>query len=58
MAPLISIEYLVVHELAHIKHRDHSKAFWQFLKQMMPDFEEGQSWLKQNGMGPKSALLT
>lgn len=49
MAPLISIEYLVVHELAHIKHRDHSKAFWQFLKQMMPDFEEGQSWLKQNG---------
>ncbi len=49
MTPLLSIEYVVAHELAHIKHHNHSKAFWQFLEQMMPHYKQGQTWLKENG---------
>lgn len=49
MTPLLSIEYVVAHELAHTKHRNHSKAFWQFLSEIMPNYKEGQLWLKQNG---------
>lgn len=49
MTPLLSIEYVVAHELAHIKHRNHSKAFWGFVAQIMPNYEQGRAWLKQNG---------
>ena len=49
MTPLLSIEYVVAHELAHIKHRNHSKAFWDFVAQIMPNYEQGRAWLKQNG---------
>ncbi len=50
MTPLLSIEYVVAHELAHIKHRNHSKAFWGgFVAQIMPNYEPGRAWLKQNG---------
>ena len=49
MTPLLSIEYVVAHELAHIKHHNHSLSFWQFLEQMMPHYKQGQAWLKENG---------
>lgn len=49
MTPKTAIEYVVAHECAHLVHRNHSKAFWQFLKQMMPHYEEGRQWLKKNG---------
>ncbi len=34
------IDYVVVHELAHIKHHNHSKEFYSFLEQFMPDYKE------------------
>ncbi len=34
------IDYVVVHELAHIKHHNHSKAFYKFIEQFMPDYKE------------------
>ena len=40
---------VMAHELAHIKHRNHSKAFWGFVAQIMPNYEQGRAWLKQNG---------
>jgi len=49
MTPLLSIEYVVAHELAHIKHHNHSPSFWQFLGQIMPHYKPGQAWLKENG---------
>lgn len=49
MVPLDAFEYVVVHELAHTRHHNHSPAFWHFLAQMLPDFQGRRLWLKQNG---------
>jgi len=49
MLPLEAIEYVVVHELAHIRHHNHSAAFWNYLGQMLPDYQQRRQWLKQNG---------
>ena len=34
------IDYVVIHELAHIKHHNHSKAFYKFIEEFMPDYKE------------------
>lgn len=48
MAPLSVIDYVVVHELAHLEHRNHSRAFWNTVKVMYPDYEKAKNWLRQN----------
>ncbi|HBT87438.1 MAG TPA: hypothetical protein DEB50_02890 [Desulfobacter sp.] len=37
--PFTLIDYIVVHELCHIKHKDHSKDFYRELAKYMPDWE-------------------
>ena len=49
MAPLDVIDYVVVHELAHLKVRNHSKAFWQTVSEIKPDYEGTRKWLKKHG---------
>jgi len=44
--PLEAIEYVVVHELAHIKHKNHSKSFWNLVKEFNPDYKEAEKMLK------------
>jgi predicted metal-dependent hydrolase len=39
-------EYVVVHELCHLEHRDHSPAFWSLVKRVLPDYEERKDWLE------------
>lgn len=51
MAPLTIIDYIVVHELAHLIHPNHSAAFWNELDKVMPDFEERKAWLREHGAG-------
>ena len=51
MAPLTVIDYIVVHELAHLIHSNHSAAFWNELDKVMPDFQERKIWLRDNGAG-------
>jgi predicted metal-dependent hydrolase len=43
------IEYIVVHELAHIKTPDHTERFWQTLGSAMPDYVDRKTWLKKKG---------
>ncbi|HET6846412.1 MAG TPA: SprT family zinc-dependent metalloprotease [Anaerolineales bacterium] len=49
MAPLPIIDYVVVHELAHLHHHNHSKTFWRKVKSILPDFREREAWLDEYG---------
>ncbi len=44
--PTEAIEYVVVHELAHILHHDHSKEFWKTVERYMPSYKQRQKILK------------
>ncbi len=48
MAPLNVIDYVVIHELAHIEEKNHSKRFWNKVRLMFPDFESSLHWLRRN----------
>ena len=49
MAPIDIIDYVVVHELCHLKFMNHSKDFWNLVKSILPNYTEGREWLKVNG---------
>ena len=46
--PIEAIEYVVVHELAHTEHHDHSKAFYALIEKYMPDYKQREKLLKTN----------
>ena len=48
-APKEVIEYVVVHELAHTKHHNHSQAFWAEVAKFVPDWKTKRAWLKTHG---------
>ena len=43
--PADAVDYVVVHELAHIRHHNHSRDFWAFVEQSMPDYRDRQQLL-------------
>lgn len=47
MYPQEAIDYVVVHELAHIRHHDHSQAFYDFVKSILPDYKLREAMLKE-----------
>jgi predicted metal-dependent hydrolase len=49
MAPGPVIDYVVVHELVHIKEKNHSQRFWNLLEKTVPDYESQRLWLKKRG---------
>jgi len=49
MAPLKVIDYVVVHELAHLIHKNHSPNFWKEVKLILPNYKKERAWLKNNG---------
>lgn len=46
LAPAWVADYVVVHELAHLTHMDHSSAFWQRVAQFYPEFKQAKQWFK------------
>lgn len=44
--PPEAIDYVVVHELAHIKHKNHSKEFYCFIEKFLPDYKKREKLLK------------
>jgi len=49
MAPLVVIDYVVVHELVHTLERNHSRAFWSKVATILPEYRLACRWLKLNG---------
>jgi predicted metal-dependent hydrolase len=45
-APRSVLEYVIAHELAHLKHRSHGKVFWSYLRSIMPSYEKPKAWLE------------
>ena len=48
MAPEPVIEYVIIHELAHLQEMNHSKQFWTLVAQHCPGWREHKKWLKEN----------
>jgi hypothetical protein len=49
MAPFAVVDYVVVHELVHIKEKNHSHKFWNSVMNILPDYRKHRQWLKENG---------
>lgn len=51
MAPQTIIDYIVVHELCHFHHLDHTDAFWNEVDKIIPAYRERKEWLRKHGAG-------
>lgn len=49
LAPPAILDYVVVHELCHLTHMNHSAAFWQAVESVYPDYRTARKWLKDHG---------
>ncbi len=49
MAPLDVVDYLVIHELVHLKHFNHDTGFWEEVQRFCPGYAKHEEWLKKNG---------
>jgi predicted metal-dependent hydrolase len=44
------IDYVIIHELAHLSHMDHSRNFWNLVEKYDPEYKKHRGWLKRNGL--------
>jgi len=49
MAPPTIIDYIVVHELCHRHHLDHTEVFWNEVDKVLPEYNDRKDWLRNNG---------
>jgi predicted metal-dependent hydrolase len=49
LAPRRVLDYVVVHELCHLVHHDHSHRFWSLVERVRPDWREDKRWLDDHG---------
>lgn len=49
LAPPEVIDYVIVHELCHLKQMNHSPKFWDEVEKIMPDYRQAKQWLKETG---------
>jgi hypothetical protein len=48
MAPPAVIDYIILHELCHLKHLNHSRRFWQLVEKHCPGYQQYETWLKNH----------
>jgi predicted metal-dependent hydrolase len=48
-APMFVIDYVIVHELAHLLEANHTQRFWSIIRAHTPSVEKAKAWLKENG---------
>jgi len=48
--PEFVIDYVIIHELEHLNHMNHSKFFWNAVEKKMPNYKEAKKWLKENNV--------
>ncbi|NIK88095.1 hypothetical protein FHS83_001413 [Rhizomicrobium palustre] len=51
MAPTFVLDYVVAHEVAHMKEMNHGENFWRIVKSLVGDVRRPQAWLRQHGAG-------
>ena len=51
LAPRWILDYVVAHEVAHLRHHDHSRAFWATASRLTGDVDDAREWLRLNGPG-------
>lgn len=56
LAPPAALKYVVIHELCHLRIRDHSKRFWALVESLSPDWREQRDWLRVHGQALKAEL--
>ena len=49
LAPDFVLDYLAAHEVAHLRELNHSHRFWTILKEICPETDAAEAWLKRNG---------
>jgi len=49
LAPQKIIEYVAIHEICHLRFKNHSKKYWEYVESLMPDYMEAEEWLKKHG---------
>lgn len=49
VAPASVIDYVLIHELCHLKHLNHSESFWNLVSKWDPDYQQSETWLKNKG---------
>jgi predicted metal-dependent hydrolase len=50
MAPISVLDYIITHEMVHLRYPNHSPEFWNELDKKMPNFREHENWLRRNGV--------
>lgn len=50
LAPLDIIDYVLVHELCHLKHMNHSKEYWSLVSTIFPNYKDKRNYLKENSL--------